>query len=163
MGIINKDNVSSILLNCSNWLRKYINNLNNLTESEYCMIIVVLGQYLYAKYCTSGILKGDSYYIYPNDIERALLNTKFSKYSKSIIILRNYICHDFNSEDMIINMQGLLSNLDKLNDFLAFLFNDKSKTSVLDMMLNTIVENNSNRESVLSKVIKEAQIDVVSD
>lgn len=134
MGVVKIKDIANIILNCSNKLKSFIDNTDNLTEADFIFLLVLIGQYLYAKYSSYGTLKGNSYYVYPNDIMNAFANTKFKVYARDIILLRNMVCHDYGSDEMIHNFNDFKSDTEMLNDFLKFLFPASSFDSAVNKM-----------------------------
>ena len=134
MGVVKIKDITNIILNCSHKLMSFIDNIDNLTEADFIFLLVLIGQYLYAKYSSYGTLKGNSYYVYPNDIMNAFANTKFKIYARDVILLRNIVCHDYGSDEMIHSFNDFKSDTETLNEFLKYLFPVSPFDSSIGMM-----------------------------
>ena len=133
MGEINKAKIKHIIKNCKTVLVEYINKAE-LTDADYIYILIILSQYLYARYAEYGILNDNIYTIYPNDVYNGLCDTRYAEYARSIIILRNLICHDYGSKSCISKLNTFKNDTETLNDFLKFLFPVSSFDSAINKM-----------------------------
>ena len=134
MGVVKIKDIANIISNCSHKLKSFIDNMNSLTEADFIFLLILLGQYLYAKYSYYGTLKGSSYHIYPNDIMNAFASTKFKEYAQDIILLRNMVCHDYGSTEMIHKLNTFKKDTETLNEFLKYLFPASSFSSSISKM-----------------------------
>lgn len=134
MGVVKIKDIANIISNCSHKLKSFIDNMDNLTEADFVFLLVLIGQYLYAKYSSYGTLKGNSYYVYPNDIMNAFADTKFKLYARDLILLRNMVCHDYGSVETIHNFHDFKEDTKTLNEFLKYLFPASSFSSSVSKM-----------------------------
>ena len=75
-----------------------MDNIRDLNEGDYVLMLIVLTRYLYAKYYKCGIVRGDKCNIVAKDLKRSDLSGKCVKTAIQLINLRNMICHEYGSE-----------------------------------------------------------------
>lgn len=121
MGKVSKEEREQILLNCSTKLKTYINKLHDISEDSLFILIILLGQYLFARYSIFGKFDGVNYTVYTKHITDNLCIDEYRNLTTIIIRLRNLIAHNYGSNSMALDMNSIRGNLDTLNDFLEFL------------------------------------------
>lgn len=126
MGKISKDERCQILNNCSVKLKTYLNKLSMLSEDSLIVLIIILGQYLFARYSIYGKFDGITYTVYTNTITDNLCDDRFINMASAIIRLRNLIAHNYGSDSMVLDMSKIKDNIEDLNEFLKYLLEDSS-------------------------------------
>lgn len=124
MGEVDIDSICDIIKNCESKLKQFIGRIRQLNESEHIFFIILLSQYLYARYCDRGKLRGSKYYIVPYDVDTALNGTGLSSAAVNLIYLRNSICHNYGSENMNTMWDQYIADVDTIEDLLKYLFSD---------------------------------------
>lgn len=126
MGKISKDEREQILLNCSAKLKTYIDKIKTLNEDSLMILIILLGQYLFARYSIYGKFDGVNYTVYVSDVTDNISSNKFTDLILLVVKLRNLIAHNYGSNTMMVNIGLVRSEQELLNEFLKYLLEDSS-------------------------------------
>lgn len=105
-------------------LKTYIDNLSNIADDSLLILMVLLGEYLFARYCVNGSYGNGFYLVYPSTVKESMRGTKYAGISEYVITLRNIIAHNYGSEYMNIRLKLIRNNQNILNNFLKFLLID---------------------------------------
>ena len=143
MGLIDIDRIPSIITNCSKRLKLILkSNLYSMSEEYAILILVILSQFIYAKYSKYGIIKNNNKVeMLPSYIRDAFKDIKFYNYAVSIITLRNKVCHDYGSEDTNVRLEIFKDETDKLKEFLEFVLEEDKQESSLDKLFTKAKDN----------------------
>ena len=119
MGLIYAGRTGEILESCKPKLKSYKKKLDDypvLPEGDIIFLLILISQYLYAKYYSFGTPNGNGYDVYPNTIYQALKNTGLGSFAKHVIELRNSVCHEYGTDRTNAELLELLYNINKLRD-----------------------------------------------
>ena len=125
MGIVKIEDIERIKESCLNSLNHLLNRIHELNAFEFIALIIILSQYLYARYCKYGTRNKNAYEVYPKDIKSALKDTEFGSYARDIILLRNMICHNYGSNTMLVKLHAAKKDKQTLCNFINYLIADK--------------------------------------
>lgn len=136
MGIIDKDNIKSILASTSAELNRMYDKVEILSLYELYLLLVILSQYLYVKYADKGSFDGKYYSIFPSVVKDAIDNKSWASYAFKLITARNVICHEFGTSEMTSYVNRFTNNPKQIKGFLSTLdLVKKQKKRIQEQMM----------------------------
>lgn len=135
MGEVNVDRRDEILNDSKRVLTDMYGRIDNMSREELMLLIIVLGQYLYALVSVNCVRNNNSYTVYPIDVAKNL-GKVWGKYAEGLIVLRNNLCHHYGNSFTETKSVEVYANILKLKEFLKFL--NLGKSDGLDNALNNL-------------------------
>jgi hypothetical protein len=160
MGLVRVGRTGEILELCKPKIKEYKKKLDIhpiLPEGDIIFLLILLSQYLYAKYYKYGTPNGDDYDVYPNTIYKALKDTGLGSFAKNVIELRNSVCHEYGTDKTTAELLQLVDNINKLKDLVDFVVRTYKEDEKPNKPVVLIVGQGKNK----SKISPQQFIDVM--
>lgn len=145
MGVISVDKINDILNGAKDTIAGLFEKIDSLTLYQVYFLIIIIGQYLYARFASNGTLNGDEYEIVPRDVRNAISSKTWAPYAENIILARNTICHEVGHEEAMRNKVNKIAN-------------NKSQIKMFLKYLGFGAEENPDVHDAISRLIKSASI-----
>lgn len=160
MGWISKHEIQKGLDGALRFFRDYISKIDIMSECEVYTLIMVLGVYLYSKYCKiSCKRKGDSYWVNSDTMYLVYSDTSIASIAVDIVLTRNKIAHVPFTDDTDKDVNAIIEsvNFKKLLIFEGII--DSSgrfiePESGMYNLVDSINNNNTNTEEIKPDFMK---------
>lgn len=154
MGLVRVNRTGEILESCKPKIKEYKKKLDKhplLPEGDIIFLLILLSQYLYAKYYKYGTPNGADYDVYPNTIYNALKDTGLGSFAKNIVELRNSVCHEYGTDRTTAELLQLVDNINKLRDLVDFIVRSYQEDEKHNKPVVLIVGQGKNKAKLTSQ------------
>lgn len=145
MGEINKDNVNEVKVACAKVLCEYLNIINTLDEVNLLYFLVILTQYVYAKFYKCGKIYNNKYYVYSKNIEFIFAKAGFAGYFTILVDLRNALCHEYGTYTHFKTLREFRRIRFSVPDFLFYVLSDE------ECLHNHIIQEYCDKHNIVDK------------